>query len=377
MGIILVYATVDIDQYLWYNIYRRISIVYSTNILAIKGYHMRRLADKVALVAHIGISAIFVLVTVMVFFNIIPLEIAETGLIVTSSFVMAIVMILAGVYVALTVYLLYVAFAQRNVVREVLLYSDATNNTNATSTVIRRIAVDNAKVVSGVSVKKLRITSEANGKLHMRITVHIKGNEVAKTIDTLRCLLVDSYATVLALKFDSIDFDIAKIEGSSVADLDKAKAQADVLSAGRAVTQEIFQEPIVEQGSIATEIVQPIQDDKPINTNNIEHTSTTPQQPIQANNDVDSQQQNSMYGTPDRPLTDDISVEIVSSDEVTAIEDDSEPTAEDNMQDSQDNATEQESTTEDNTDDVLDDVIIEIVDEPAVATTTHKKNKKK
>lgn len=285
---------------------------------------MRKIADKVVLVAHISISAIFVLVTILMFVNIIPLTF-DNGLLIIDGFVMAMVMILAGIYLVLTAYLLYSAFAQRNVVKQVLLYADEYNETNATSTVIRRIANDSAKCVKGVKVKKLRITAGEKGKLNMRLTVVVDSDDVAYTIDTLRCLLVEHYNSVLSLTFDSIDFNITRVNSNTVPDIDKAHTQAEALRASRIVVQEIAEQPIVEAGCIDTEVVAPQEG----------HTETAEVAETVEDN-VDAlellreqkrkdyeKQASTMYGTPEVSLVEDISVEITDEvdGEVDATED--------------------------------------------------------
>ncbi len=286
---------------------------------------MRKIADKVVLVAHISISAIFVLVTVLMFTNVISLTI-EAGLIVIDGFVMAMVMTLVGIYLALTAYLLYSTFAQRNVIRQVLLYADEYNETNANSTVIRRIANDSAKLVKGVKVKKLRITAGEKGKMHMKLTVNVNSNDVAYTLDTLRCLLVDHYYKVLTLKFDSIDFAIAKVTSDNMSDLDKATMQADALKAGRVVIQEIEEQPIVEVGNISAEVVTPEAEQEE------QQQAEQSQEAVveQCNEDAVEllreqrrkdyeRQATSMYGTPEVPLVDDISVVITDEQDDTAV----------------------------------------------------------
>ncbi len=282
---------------------------------------MKKIADKVVLLAHMAISAIFVLVTILMFVNVIPLNF-DNGLLIIDGFVLAMVLILAGIYVALTVYLLYSIFAQRNVIKQVLLYADEYNETNATSTVIRKIANSSAKLVSGVKVKKLRITAGDKGKLHMRLTVAVDSDDVSYTIDTLRCLLVDHYATVLSLTFDSIDFSITRIHSSRTPDIAKAKTQAEALRSGRVVAQELAEQPIVEMGCIEPEVVSPQE-----LTEKSQGTAVSQS----ADDNIDAlellreqkrkdyeRQASTMYGTPEVSLVDDISVEITDSQEEVA-----------------------------------------------------------
>ncbi len=277
---------------------------------------MRKIADKVVLVAHISISAIFVLVTILMFINVIPLTF-DNGLLVIDGFVMALVMILAGIYIALTGYLLYSAFAQRNVVKQVLLYADEYNETNATSTVIRKIANSSAKLVNGVKVKKLRITAGEKGKLHMKLTVTVQSDDVAYTIDTLRCLLVEHYASVLSLTFDSIDFNITHINSNNIPDIDKAQKQAEVLRAGRVIIQEISEQPLVEEGCIDPVVVAPQADEvdtvepTEVSDDNLDALELLHEQ---KRKDFEKQA-TTMYGTPEVSLVEDISVEITDQEE--------------------------------------------------------------
>ncbi len=276
---------------------------------------MRKIVDKIVLVAHICISAIFVLVTLLMFTNVIPLTLDSTGAIVLDGFVMAIVIILTSIYVAMTAYLLYGTFAQRNVIRQVLLYADEYNETNANSTVIRRIANDSAKLVSGVKVKKLRITTGEKGKMHMKLTVTVESNDVSYSLDTLRCLLVDHYATVLSLTFDSIDFAITKVKSDNTPDLDKAISQADTLKAGRVITKEIAEQPIVEVGNITTEVVAPTEQEEATTETAEEAFDAEAEQMLEDQKRKDYEKKaTAMFGTPETPLVDEISVEIVDEE---------------------------------------------------------------
>ena len=207
---------------------------------------MRKPLEKIAMIAHAGISFIFVLLTVLILFNILPLNYVEEALVV-DSIVLVLVAVLAIFYAGLTVYLLYCVFNQNQLLRYVELYRDSTATVMATSKSIKKMAVENAKRQGSVKVKKIRITSDGKYGLVLKMWVVVKGSEVALTLDTLRCMCQDSFKEVLGLRFSSIDFKVEKIIGQHQPDIETAREQAKTLEAERKYASDCYQDPFCEK----------------------------------------------------------------------------------------------------------------------------------
>lgn len=270
---------------------------------------MRKIADRIILIAHISISTIFVFVGLLIFINIIPLNIVE-GALVVDSFVLALIIVLVALYVVFSGYLIYSTFVQRNYIKQILLYRDADSSTKATIAVIKKIAKDNSRLVEGLTVKKLQISANDMQKLKLEMVVDVVNDDVAGTVDTMRCLLIDSYMSILGLSFETIDFKIRKVVSKYEPDVNKATNQAKVLGAGRKLTHDIYQQPVVEEqptGKIESETVQPV----------VEETTAQPaeqveevQQPVVEEPQPSNTESKPMFGTPESNIMDDVVVEI-------------------------------------------------------------------
>lgn len=207
---------------------------------------MRKTFEKIAIIAHAAISFVFVLLTVLILFNVLPLEYVEERVSV-DSIVLVLIAVLAVFYAGLTAYLVYCAFNQTQLLKYVKLYSDANTKVMATSKTVKRMVEDNAKRLGSVKINKIKISSDGRNGLMLRVNVQVSCEEVSMTLDTLRCMCQDTFNKVLGLSFTSIDFKIEKIAGKYQADVETAKKQAQTLEAERKYAREVYLDPLCEK----------------------------------------------------------------------------------------------------------------------------------
>ena len=188
---------------------------------------MKRIAEKVALVAHICITFIFALLTVLYVTNAIPQE--EMG---DNSIVIVLLLTLAVVYVGLSIFLIYVNFSEKVNVKRILLYYDNGGETRAKASVVDNIVHGCAKQVKELKVQRLKI--RLDDKLGLIATIYVKASveNIADSIERLRVLLVDSFKETLGLTFNTINFEISQLTKKFVPAVkpsskeNKAKAQS-------------------------------------------------------------------------------------------------------------------------------------------------------
>lgn len=274
---------------------------------------MKKTIEKIAVIAHICITFIFVLLACLILFNALKIEYDAQGNAQVDSIVVVIIAVFAAVYVGLSAYLIYSAFTERNLLKEVLLYSDKGSLTKASASVIKNIAIEDAKALDGVHVKKVQIRPDEKLGFKMKVFVRVEKDNVSLALDTLRCMLEDSYVNILGLHFSAIDFRIDKMKSEYRPSVDVAEAKAKYINekrmesktAQQAEQQEEVSEQLTKQESSAPqqEVTQAI--------------ATVAEAPVGEKVDSiptpskKSSKKEKMYGEPDeRPIADDIKVEI-------------------------------------------------------------------
>lgn len=160
---------------------------------------------KIALVAHICVATVFVLTAVLYMMGWVGVEVVEGGLLGAAAIVLFIL------YVALSAYLLYVAFASKPKLKRVLLFCDCASATTANGRVIEKIVRTCAKHCDGLKVNKARVTEDDHSGFALTVHVSIKSGEAQNAIDKMRCMLQDSFVDTLGLQFNSINFVIDKL----------------------------------------------------------------------------------------------------------------------------------------------------------------------
>lgn len=201
---------------------------------------MKKIWEKVALVALVVITLIFVITTLLYMSNVIPQ--AESWL--DNGVLTVLMLTLALVYLAISGYLLYVNFSQTHNLRQVLLLCDSESATHANAKVINNVVRSCAKQVGGVKVRKTKIRSDDKKGFVATITINVNAEDTANTVNKLRCLLVDGFRSTLGLTFNCIDFVIAKLNNHYTPNLSVARQNAETLSENQEQVDEIYQDPL-------------------------------------------------------------------------------------------------------------------------------------
>lgn len=201
---------------------------------------MKKLAEKVALVAELCIGAVFILTTVLYLTNSIPQQ-AEWQV---NGVLIALMLVLAAVFAGIAVYLLYVNFSCRENLKQILLFCDSESATHTNTKVIGNIVNGCAKQVDGVAVRKIRICSDEKGGFIATLNVRVTVDNVAESINKLRCLLTESFKNALGLSFNTINFNIERIRGKYEPNVKKAEIAAEQLSKNQETTISNYEKPM-------------------------------------------------------------------------------------------------------------------------------------
>ena len=67
---------------------------------------------------------------------------------------------------------------------------------------------------------------------------------MSQAIDTFRCMLADSFKNTLGLTFNSINFEVVKLNTHYSTSIRKAEEQAEKLGEQREIADEIYNEPL-------------------------------------------------------------------------------------------------------------------------------------
>lgn len=194
---------------------------------------MKRIAEKVVLVAHICITFVFALLTVLYVTNAIPQEDVSD-----NSVVLVLLSVLAVVYVGLSIYLLYVTFSEKVNVKRILLYYDSESETRARTSVVDNIVNGCAKQVKELKVQKVKIRLDEKLGLIATIFVKASAENMSESIGRLRQLLIDNFKSTLGLTFNAINFEISQLTKKFVLDGEskkekKGKSESDKADAGK------------------------------------------------------------------------------------------------------------------------------------------------
>ena len=201
---------------------------------------MRKLAEKVVIVAQICITLVFAIITLLNMTAVFPeIEIAVNNGVLTS-----LIIVLFLLYLGLSVYLIYVNFSERENVKQVLLFCDSESATRTTAKVVKNIVNSCAKQTTGITVRKTKIRSDEKKGFAITLRVNVNADNVAETIDTFRCLLADSFKNTLGLSFNTINFEINKLQTRYVPNVPTAEEKAEKLGDQREVTAEIYDNPL-------------------------------------------------------------------------------------------------------------------------------------
>ena len=201
---------------------------------------MRKLAEKVVIVAQICITLVFAIITLLNMTAVFP----ENEIAVNNGVLTSLIIVLFLLYLGLSVYLIYVNFSERENVKQVLLFCDSESATRTTAKEVKNIVNSCAKQTTGITVRKTKIRSDEKKGFAITLRVNVNADNVAETIDTFRCLLADSFKNTLGLSFNTINFEINKLQTRYVPNVPTAEEKAEKLGDQREVTAEIYDNPL-------------------------------------------------------------------------------------------------------------------------------------
>ena len=201
---------------------------------------MRKITEKVSIIAQICITLVFVITTLLYVSNVIP----ESQALANNGMIATLIIILAIVYALLSVYLLYLNFSECEMLRQVLLFCDSESATHASVKVVRNIVKSCAKKVSGIRVKKVKMRTDEKHGLVITLKVDVSANEISVAIDKLRCLITDSFKNTLNLTFNSINFEIRRLKSHYTPNVERAEKLAKTLSEQRELSADIYEQPL-------------------------------------------------------------------------------------------------------------------------------------
>ena len=200
---------------------------------------MRKITEKIAIIAQVCITFIYVLTTILYITGVIPYNdgLRNNGVFVT------LLIILAIVYGLLSAYIIYVNFSESEYLRQILLYCDSESATHANVKVIRNIVRSCAKKVDGIRVRGAKMRMDEKQGFGITIKIDANTSQVSQSIDKLRCLIADAFKNTLGLTFNSINFVIRRLKSSYTPDEQKAEEMAKTLGEQRELSADIYEDP--------------------------------------------------------------------------------------------------------------------------------------
>lgn len=184
---------------------------------------MKKIAEKVVLVAQICITVIFVLTIILTMSGVIKQADIQDNKVVIILFV-----VLSVVYACLCAYLLFNAFSEKMNIKRVLLFYDVDTATRASSKVITNIANGCASEVNELKVRKIKLS--VDDKQGLIATIHVKASvdNIAPSIEKFRKLLIENFKATLGLTFSAINFEIDKLDKKYVPNTDIVTSVTEV-----------------------------------------------------------------------------------------------------------------------------------------------------
>ncbi len=201
---------------------------------------MRKTAEKVAIVAQICITLVFVVTTLLYISNLIP---QNNNLLADNGILATLVIILAAVYAGLSVYIIYVNFSQRENLRQILLFCDSESATHANTKVIRHVVRSCARQVKGIRIRKTKLRLDEKRGLVLTVKIDVSGERLSQSVDKLRCLVADSFKNTLGITFNTINFEIRKLKASYKPNVKRAEELAKTLTEQRELSADIYESP--------------------------------------------------------------------------------------------------------------------------------------
>lgn len=183
---------------------------------------MRRITEKVSAIVLITTAFIFVIFTLLLTFR------AFEATLLNNHIVVSMIVAISVIFAASAMVLCANLFSDRDVIRNLLLFSDHSSSTRTSMKVVRRIIRSNSSLVLGVRIHKSAVMQEENG-FRLRIALGVRSDDVQLTVDKLRVTLEDAFINILGVRFNSIDFKVAKLITNYKLDSQTIKEKASAL----------------------------------------------------------------------------------------------------------------------------------------------------
>ncbi len=200
---------------------------------------MRKVTEKVALIAQIVLTLIFVIMCVLYMLNVIP----QGNSFGDNAVTVVLFAVLVIIWLAVACYLLYLNFADSAALQCLVLHSDSQSATFATSKVIKRAINRCARQVGEVHVRRVQVRSDEKMGYRLLLVVEVKSNCATFFVDKLRAMVEDYFETVFNLKFNTIEFKINRLHAHYVADFAKAEKIAEQLEQQHNAVDQAYQTP--------------------------------------------------------------------------------------------------------------------------------------
>ena len=200
---------------------------------------MRKITEKISIIAQVCITLIFVVTTLLYITGVIPYN---DGLVDNGVFVMLLI-ILAITYGLLSAYIIYVNFSENENIRQVLLFCDSESATHANVKVVKNIVRSCAKKVNGVRVRRVKMRIDEKQGFVITLKVDVSGDNLSISIDKLRCLIADSFKNTLNLTFNSINFEVRRLKSRYTPNVERAEKLAKTLTEQRELSADIYEQP--------------------------------------------------------------------------------------------------------------------------------------
>lgn len=168
---------------------------------------MRKNMEKIAVVALVCVTLIFVLMAVLYATNVI--KVTDNA---DNTVTVVVLCVLSALYVGLSVYLLIVNFSEAVNVKKILLFYDTKGATHTSSKVITNIVRGCVKEFP--KLKFVKVTLRMDDKMDLVANIKLNATD-AEDIHTyvpqLRQLLEQSFLDALSLEFSVIDIEVVKL----------------------------------------------------------------------------------------------------------------------------------------------------------------------
>ena len=242
---------------------------------------MRKITEKISIVAQVCITLIFVVTTLLYITGVIP---SNDGVIDNGVFV-SLLVILAITYGLLSAYMIYINFSEGENLRQILLFCDSESATHASVRVVRNIVKSCSKQVEGIRVRKVKMRLDEKQGLAITVKINVSTHKVSESVDKLRCLLADAFRNTLGVTFNSINFVIRRLKSSYKPDVEKAEKMAKTLTEQRELSADIYEQPYKDNCKACA--AKDEQDEKSGESNNDDET----EQDDTTSTDDDTEQQ--------------------------------------------------------------------------------------